>query len=172
LSIASSSPDKAYIFLHSQLIKQLKKFGAGQKSSYAVVTGATSGIGLAFAFQLAKKGFNLVLISRSSEKLESIQADLAGKYHTIDIRVVPFDLANETDYESIVDCIKDIDDNRGQIRILINNAGRSHDIPVTFLDTEEEEMEGILALNCGGVLRVTKSVLPWMVKRYYSQVLF
>lgn len=47
----------------------------------------------------------------------------------------------------------------GDIRILVNNAGMSHDMPVTFEDMTTEEMEGIVGVNTCGVLRVTKAYL-------------
>jgi short-subunit dehydrogenase len=51
----------------------------------------------------------------------------------------------------------------GDIRVLVNNAGVSHDMPVTFGDMSREEMEGIMGINNGGVLRATKDVLPFMM---------
>ena len=56
---------------------------------------------------------------------------------------------------------------KGDIRVLINNAGRGHNIPVTFADTTDEEMEGIMALNIGGVIHATKAVLPFMLSDKY-----
>ena len=57
----------------------------------------------------------------------------------------------------------------GDIRILVNNAGVSHDMPVCFEDMSKEEMEGIMGVNNGGVLRATKDVLPFMMNdRSYS----
>ena len=55
------------------------------------------------------------------------------------------------------------------IRILVNNAGVSHDMPVCFEDMSTEEMERIMGVNNGGALRVTKDVLPFMMNdRSYS----
>jgi len=51
----------------------------------------------------------------------------------------------------------------GDIRVLVNNAGMSHSMPVTFEETAEEEMEGILAVNAAGVLRITKATLPYLL---------
>jgi short-subunit dehydrogenase len=51
----------------------------------------------------------------------------------------------------------------GDIRVLVNNAGRSHNMPVTFIDTTSEELEGIVSVNNGGVLRATKDILPSML---------
>lgn len=51
----------------------------------------------------------------------------------------------------------------GDVRVLVNNAGRGHEMPTEFKDVEREEMEGIVGVNVCGVLRVTKDVLPFML---------
>ena len=63
--------------------------------------------------------------------------------------------------------VKEVAETKGDIRILVNNAGRSHDIPVTFEDTTTEEMEAIMGVNIGGVVRATKEVLPYMLNDKY-----
>jgi 17beta-estradiol 17-dehydrogenase / very-long-chain 3-oxoacyl-CoA reductase len=68
-------------------------------------------------------------------------------------------------YEEYVSALKDIP---GDIRVLINNAGLSHAMPVTFEDTTETEMENIIGVNTCGVLRVTKHTLPFMLKTRYN----
>ena len=51
----------------------------------------------------------------------------------------------------------------GDVRVLVNNAGRGHEMPTEFKDVDREEMEGIVGVNVCGVLRVTKDVLPFML---------
>jgi 17beta-estradiol 17-dehydrogenase / very-long-chain 3-oxoacyl-CoA reductase len=68
-------------------------------------------------------------------------------------------------YEEYVSALKDIP---GDIRVLINNAGLSHAMPITFEDTSETEMDNILGVNTSGVLRVTKHTLPFMLKTKYD----
>ena len=63
--------------------------------------------------------------------------------------------------------VKEVAATKGDIRVLVNNAGVSHDIPVTFEDTTTEEMEGIVGVNTGGVLRVTKETLPYLLSDSY-----
>ena len=60
----------------------------------------------------------------------------------------------------------------GDIRVLINNAGISHDIPVTFEDMSSVEMENIMGVNTGGALRVTKAALPYMLNDRYLLFFF
>ncbi len=81
-------------------------------SSWAVVTGSTDGIGKAYAIELAKKGFNLVLISRSAEKLEAVKSEIKSLTPSNDIRTITFDFvtANVSDYEErIFADLRDID---------------------------------------------------------------
>jgi short-subunit dehydrogenase len=68
-----------------------------EKISYALITGATGGLGKAFVMQLAKRGENLFLTARSQEKLTTLQAELAEKYPQCKIVIFAADLANEAD---------------------------------------------------------------------------
>ena len=72
------------------------------------------------------------------------------------------DLAKEFGGEVRAVC-EDVTRNGGDVRVLINNAGRGHEMPTEFKDVEREEMEGIVAVNVLAVLRVTKDVLPFML---------
>ena len=62
---------------------------------YALITGATGGLGKAFVYVLAERGDNLLLTGRSIEKLTALKADLREKYPALDVRVYDADLANE-----------------------------------------------------------------------------
>jgi len=69
--------------------KRLKRYG-----SWAMVTGATEGIGRAFAHELAKHGFNLILVSRNLSKLESVSDDFQQEFPHIKIKIIPFDFSS------------------------------------------------------------------------------
>ena len=69
--------------------------------------------------------------------------------------------------EKFASTLKDVATSKGDIRVLVNNAGMSHDIPVTFEDMTTEEMEGIVGVNTSGVLRVTKEALPYILSDSY-----
>lgn len=81
---------------------------------YALVTGASSGIGKDIARLLAQKGYNLIIVARSEEKLLSLKDELKN----IDVKVIVKDLAKESECFSLIEEVKDYD-----IDILINNAG-------------------------------------------------
>ncbi|KAF3942069.1 hypothetical protein ABW19_dt0202974 [Dactylella cylindrospora] len=145
--------------------KSIRYFGP--KGSWAVITGASDGIGKEFAYQLASKGYSILLISRTASKLEEISKDLQSKY-SVQTDWVPVDFAAnlDKDYDSIADHVKDKD-----VAILINNVGKSHDMPVPFLSTEEKEMNDIITINCIATLRVTQIVAPGMVSRKRGLIL-
>ena len=85
-----------------------------------MITGSTDGIGRAFAFELANRGFNIVLISRNQDKLNAVASEIQSK-HKVQTRTVAFDFSKDTSvagYESIMNKIADLD-----VSILINNVG-------------------------------------------------
>ena len=87
-----------YLFAVPQNIAVL----AGAK--WAVVTGSTDGIGKAYAFELAKKNFNLVLISRSIDKLNEVSKEITQKFDHIQVKTIAFDFTNTNlaDYEATI----------------------------------------------------------------------
>jgi len=70
----------------------------------AVVTGSTDGIGKSYAFELARKNFDLVLISRSADKLKATADELKAAYPKSQVKTIAFDFsnANLADYESTI----------------------------------------------------------------------
>ena len=131
------------------------KYGAN-RGNWAVITGASDGIGKEYAFQLAKKGFNIVLVSRTQSKLETVASEIQSKYKK-ETKIVAFDASTNApeNYQLLEDSLQGL-----PVSILINNVGASHSIPVSFLDTTEEEMNQIITLNNIVTLKVTKIVAP------------
>ncbi|CAI4058933.1 hypothetical protein N7582_001244 [Saccharomyces uvarum] len=131
------------------------KYGA-KTGKYCVVTGASDGIGKEFAKQMAKRGFNLVLISRTQSKLETLQRELEDKYHVV-VKILAIDIAedSESNYESIKELVAQL-----PITVLVNNVGQSHSIPVPFLETDEKELRDIITINNTATLLITQIVVP------------
>ena len=84
----------------------------------ALITGASSGIGAEFARQLAGQGFNLILVARRKQRLESLSQDVSNKYN-IKAEVLVADLSKMSDIEKVASKIS----NTANIDVLINNAG-------------------------------------------------
>ncbi|THH16063.1 hypothetical protein EW146_g4525 [Bondarzewia mesenterica] len=143
--------------------KPLTKFGAKQ-GAWAVVTGASDGIGREFALQLAKSGFNVFLAARNPEKLASVASEIRGvqtQTFTID-----FAHADDSAYQHLANTLSKLD-----IGVLVNNVGKSHEMPVDFVDTPADEIHDILAININATLRVTSLVSPGMVSRHRGLIL-
>lgn len=126
----------------------------------AVVTGPTSGIGLAYAQELSKEGYELLLIGRNREKLTALQSELKTKS-----QIFVADLANHTDILKTADHLKHLD----QIDVLVNNAGFGSSLPFSenSLTEEIEQVEVLIK----AVLALTHAALPKMIERNSGIVL-
>lgn len=121
------------------------------RNKVAIVTGASSGIGLAAARLLAKHGAKVALVSRSKDKLEKISAELPGSI------AVPADMTKIPEIRSMVEQTVE---HFGRMDILINNAGQGYDAPVekTNIDT----FHYIFDLDVIGPLVAMQQVIPLM----------
>lgn len=140
----------------------------GPKGSWALITGASDGIGKEFALQLARAGYNLLLVSRTESKLTALVDEISAKNPSVQAKTLAMDFArnDDADYEKLKKLVDDHD-----IAILINNVGKSHDMPVPFVLTPEDEMTDIITINCLGTLRVTQLVTPGMMQRKRGLIL-
>ena len=87
----------------------------------ALVTGATSGIGNAFARELAKRGYDLVIVARTTERLEALATQLGSK-HRVEVDVVTADLSTT---EGVRAAVNKLTDTTRPVDLLVNNAGAS-----------------------------------------------
>ncbi len=125
----------------------------------ALITGASSGIGYAFAQLLAAKNYDLVLISRDARKLSEIKQTFEKKYH-IKVHIIPKDLSLAT---SPLDICHELEKNQIAVDLLINNAGCGVGGP--FLQTDWNKEAGMIQLNIVNLLYLTKLILPHMTRR-------
>jgi short-subunit dehydrogenase len=149
--------------INSSINRQLPKF---VKDKVALITGASSGIGLTVAKQLAASGAHVLLVARTREKLEEVKHDIekdGGK-----ASVFPCDL---NDMTSIDDCAQQILAEVGHIDILINNAGRSIRRAVSESIDRFHDFERTMQLNYFGAVRLILSVLPHMMKRKNGHII-
>ncbi|KAK5654501.1 hypothetical protein OQA88_7130 [Cercophora sp. LCS_1] len=144
----------------------LRKYG--KKGTWAVVTGASDGLGKEFATQLAAKGFNLVLVSRTQSKLDTLANELRQKFSGLETKTLSMDYSQDKDedYERLGKLLQGLD-----VGILINNVGQSHSIPVSFLQTPKDELESIVTINCMGTLKTTRVVAPILTQRRKGLIL-
>ncbi|KAF8918080.1 3-ketoacyl-CoA reductase [Mucidula mucida] len=147
--------------------QNIKRFGA-KKGAWAVVTGASDGIGKEFAFQLAKAGYNVLLVARNQTVLDSTAAEITSKYSAVKTQTLAMDFSVNDDsaYANLSAVVSTLD-----VGVLVNNVGRSHNMPVNFAETPKDELEGIVAINVNATLRVTYTILPGMIQRKRGLIL-
>jgi uncharacterized protein len=131
----------------------------------ALVTGATSGIGAAFARRLAVDGYDLVLVARDGARLDSFGAELT-KRHGVAVEPLAADLATAEGCERVQARLADP---AAPVDMLVNNAGMSLNTP--FLRSTVEREERLLSLNVHAVMRLTLAALPGMVERHRGDVI-
>ena len=138
--------------------------GTGKKN-YALITGASSGIGEAFAHVLAAKKKPLILMGRDDAKLKKLAEELRGK-EGIDVRTLAIDLARSKELPLLPGKLA----NMGiKVDILINNAGFGKYGDETAISYEDSL--NMVNLNCRAVLAMTKLFLPEMIRSHKGAII-
>jgi short-subunit dehydrogenase len=128
----------------NQLSALHEKYGNG----WVVLTGGTSGIGLSFAHQLSKAGYNICLISRDKEKLSSTCLDLELNYG-VKTKYIQYNFANSHDENSVNQLKQKIEDTIGKdnVSILVNNVGIQYDSDFFFKYLKANELINYVSVN-------------------------
>ncbi len=124
-----------------------------------LITGASSGIGRAFAEKLASEKANLIITARSEEKLKSLAGDLQ-RAHSIQVHVYPMDLSQPGAAKTLYEKIKESD---LSVDVLINNAGLAKGSK--FLDTKMEFYKSMITLNVNSLVELSYLFLPEMLQK-------
>ena len=150
--------------------KDMTKYG-----KWAVVTGATSGIGEAYAHFLAKKGINILLISRSEKKLQKVQNDLEEKYKVeVEYIIHDFSVADPkvvTEFRTKLDVKLGDLTSRGGVGVLINSVGVANDMPTNVHAMDPEDVRQMLYINNDGTMLMMMAVVPHMMHRKTGAVI-
>ena len=129
--------------------------------SWALITGASDGLGKAFAQELARHGFNLVLASRTQSKLDCLKDELQAL--GVQVRTVAVDLSDTSPhtYERLANAVRELD-----LSVLINCVGAT--VHRRFADVPARNLRHLLAVNVNTTATVTHTMLPFLLRHSAS----
>lgn len=131
----------------------------------AMITGASAGIGAAFAKKLAKENWRLILIARRLDKLQDIRKSL--NIDEKDLHIITLDIRNR---EAVTEALEKLPPSFKNIDLLINNAGMARGTePVWEYDIDD--WEDMVDTNIKGLLYITRLILPSMVEKNSGQII-
>jgi len=132
---------------------------------WALITGASAGIGKAFAASLASKGANLVLVARRKERLDEIGAALASR-HSVTVKSIAADLSDPLAPEEIA---RSLSADGVNIDILVSNAG--YGLPGVFTESDWRAHRDFIELMVTSYAHLTRLILPGMIERGYGRII-
>lgn len=132
---------------------------------YAVVTGASKGIGKAIAFELAKKGYHLILGGRNLYDLKQVAESIHREFE-LDVRFVAVDLADPKGAEKLFHWVID---QKVDVRILVNNAGAG--LVGRFEKYSPEQYQKMVQLNCTSLISLSNYFYPALLGKGEAYVL-
>ncbi|KAK2764569.1 hypothetical protein FQN54_009264 [Arachnomyces sp. PD_36] len=156
------------------------------RESWALVTGASDGIGLSFAQELCGHGFNVLLHGRNRQKLLGVQEQLRKQYPTSKTRIVVFDASDSASIDSIDEKIHEfggrrdgekVDDDEVNLTVLINNVGGTGAFPPdvspfpSIHNHTPSQLDGMLNLNARFTAHLTRLLLPTLIRNGPSLVM-
>jgi len=128
------------------------------KNTIALITGASSGIGMATAKAFATAGINLIICGRRTDKLNALQQELST---TINVHILQFDVRNSRE---VLTAINGLPEKWKAIDILVNCAGNAYGLS-SIQDGDITDWDFMIDGNVQGLLYVSKAVMPGMVAR-------
>jgi 17beta-estradiol 17-dehydrogenase / very-long-chain 3-oxoacyl-CoA reductase len=160
----------AYVYTRPSSLPRYLKTSDGSPA-WAFITGASDGVGKAFAGDLASRGFNIVLHGRNPTKLEAVKADLETRYPSREVRIVIADASklSEIDFPAIAQSVADI-----KLKVLVNNAGttmpRGHEFDALEAYTAKE-LEANMTVNGTFHVVLTGALMPNLAANEPSLIL-
>jgi 17beta-estradiol 17-dehydrogenase / very-long-chain 3-oxoacyl-CoA reductase len=152
-------------YLYPSGLHKYSRQHANNEASWALVTGASDGIGRALCSELSARGFNVVLHGRNEAKLSRVRAELEAAQPKQHFRTVAADASSFTqaDIDRLSATVSDI-----PLTILINNVGGTAPLSSNFKhfeDTTPEEMRALYSLNVQFPLQLTRAILPQLQRQ-------
>ena len=131
---------------------------ATETQGVALITGASTGIGAIYADRLARRGYDLILVARNRERLNTLATRLTQETGRT-IEVVAADLADKADLARVEDILR----TDASITLLVNNVGVGATAPL--LNADIDKMEQMIDLNVTALMRLTYAAAPGFVAR-------
>ncbi|XP_016062126.1 PREDICTED: testosterone 17-beta-dehydrogenase 3 [Miniopterus natalensis] len=151
------------LFLH--FWKVLPRSFLKSMGQWAVITGAGDGIGKAYSFELARQGLNVVLISRTLEKLQAVAVEIERTTGS-SVKIIQADFTKDDIYEYIKEELKGL-----EIGILVNNVGMLPSLLPSHFHNTPNEIQGLIHCNITSVVKMTQLILKHMESRRKGLIL-
>jgi 17beta-estradiol 17-dehydrogenase / very-long-chain 3-oxoacyl-CoA reductase len=129
---------------------------------WAVITGSSEGIGRAYAYELALRGLNIVLISRNERKLSKAKAEIERDCQ-VKVEYIVADFASENQQELYRNISESLANK--EIGLLVNNVGVMYDYPDVLLNITSQKLWQLIYVNIGAATMMSYMLLPQMVER-------
>lgn len=133
--------------------------------SYAIITGASGGLGISLMLSCISRGYNLFLIDLPGRDLFSL-CDFARRNFPVDVKYLEIDLAEKDAAKKILEVVQD---ENMRVEMLINNAGMSQND--LFEDTDEDYLRKLIELNSIACVSITKALLPELKRSKRSYII-
>ena len=136
----------------------MKKRSAKSDKKFALISGASSGIGEATAIELAQRGYHLLLLARRTDRLKEVQKKLKTANPHLQIVIGRVDVQKPAQIDAFFRKNKSL--LNGHIEILVNNAGLAKGV-TTFQESDLADWDAMIDTNVKGLLYLTKATLPY-----------
>lgn len=138
----------------------------GQKNKWALISGASSGIGWACAKKLASDGYSLILLARREERLLQLKRELESHTTGIQVMTKEVDIRYRSQLEKV---LSEFSNELQSLSVLVNNAGLAKGTE-PFHENSFTDMDQVIDTNVKGLLYLTRLVLPFMIKNKHGHI--
>lgn len=145
---------------HTNLKARYAVSGSSSNGSWAVVTGASEGIGYGLAMDLAKRGFNVCVIARMLSKLEAVVTEIRAL--GVEARAISFDFSTATpaDYAALFQQLDTL-----SLAVLVNNVGVNYSCVSSFEEVDMETHQRLIKVNCESAVQMSHWAAPKLKAR-------
>jgi 3-hydroxy acid dehydrogenase / malonic semialdehyde reductase len=145
---------------------EMKTAPKAGKAKWALITGASAGIGEATAFELARAGFSLILVARRKDRLEALKKTLTMKFN-VQVKTAVVDVTRNGQVNEFV---ADFKSELKNLELLVNSAGLAKGT-ATFQNADTSDWDVMIDTNVKGLLYFTRAVLPFLVAKKAGHII-